>query len=169
MRQRGGIFDRAGLGAQFAGNDVEQGRFAGAVAADQADARAGRDAGGGVFQQRAAGDADREVVDDEHVRLLDECGCTTQSPKGRILARLVRHACAGFALIDDQIETRRLLVADDRGQQCVRLAAVVGLVVEKMIERRRQRLFDVLRVDDGADSGLFWSRSFVGRVCDEVD
>ena len=63
-------FDVAVLGRDVAGDDVEQRRLAGAVAADQADAGAGRNAGGGVFEQRAAGDADGEIVDDEHARLL---------------------------------------------------------------------------------------------------
>ena len=52
-------------------------------------------------------------------------------------------------LEQDQVETRRPVVAEDGGEQGVRLAAVVGLVVEEMVERRRQRLFDQLRVGDG--------------------
>jgi hypothetical protein len=32
----------------------------------------------------------------------------------------------------------------------MRLAAMVRLVIEKMIERRGERLFDILRIDDGA-------------------
>ena len=58
--------DVALLGRDVAGDDAEQRGLAGAVAADQADARAGRNARGGAFQQQAAGNADGEVVDDEH-------------------------------------------------------------------------------------------------------
>jgi hypothetical protein len=54
------------LGADVAGDDVEQRRLAGAVATDQPDASAGHDAGRGIFKKRAAGDADGEVVDDKH-------------------------------------------------------------------------------------------------------
>ena len=44
--------DGAVLGRHVAGDHVEQRGLAGAVAADQADAGAGDDAGGGAFQQR---------------------------------------------------------------------------------------------------------------------
>ena len=65
-------FDAAVLGRYVAGDHVEQRGLAGAVAADQADAGAGRDAGGCAFKQRAAGNAYGEVVDDKHARLLAE-------------------------------------------------------------------------------------------------
>jgi hypothetical protein len=65
---------------------------------------------------------------------------TTQSPKG-------------------------LVVADDRREQSVRLAAMVGLVVEEMIERRRQRLFDGLRGDYGAVA----DRATEGLVVEAID
>src|SRR5690606_5927505 len=48
----------------------------------------------------------------------------------------------GLALQNQQIEARRLVVAEDGGEQSMRLAAVMGLVIEKVIERRRQRLLD---------------------------
>ncbi len=58
--------DIALLGRHIAGDHVEQRGLAGAVASDQADAGAGRNAGRGIFQQCAAGNADSEIVDDEH-------------------------------------------------------------------------------------------------------
>ena len=54
------------LGRDVAGDDAEQSGLAGAVAADQADPRTGRDARRGTFQQLASGNADREIVNDEH-------------------------------------------------------------------------------------------------------
>jgi hypothetical protein len=63
------------LGVNLAGDDVEQRRLAGAVAADQADPGTGRDAGGGAFEQCTAGYADSEIVDHEHgARLVAEAG-----------------------------------------------------------------------------------------------
>ena len=58
--------DVALLSRNVAGNDAEQSGLAGAVAADQADPRTGRDARRGTFQQLASGNADREIVNDEH-------------------------------------------------------------------------------------------------------
>jgi hypothetical protein len=67
MRQRGG--------RDVAGDHAEQRGLAGAVAPNQADAGTARDARACAFKQRAAGDADGEIVDDEHgSRLLAECG-----------------------------------------------------------------------------------------------
>ena len=54
------------LGRDIAGDDVEQRGLAGAVTADQADPRAGRNAGGSSFQQYSTGNADSEIVNDEH-------------------------------------------------------------------------------------------------------
>jgi hypothetical protein len=59
-------FDVALLGGDVAGDDAEQRSLAGAVAADQADPRAGGDARRGAFQELAAGNADSEIVNDEH-------------------------------------------------------------------------------------------------------
>ena len=53
-----------------------------------------------------------------------------------------------LALIDYQIETGRKLVAVNGAQQCVGLATVVRLVIEKMIERGSQQLLNLLRIDD---------------------
>ena len=58
--------DLAGLGVEVAGDDVEQGGLAGAVAADQADARAVRDLHGGMIDQESARDADGKVFDAQH-------------------------------------------------------------------------------------------------------
>ena len=55
--------DGAGLGRQFAANCLEQRRFAGAVAADQTDARAGHDLRGAMIDQKSSGNPDRYVGD----------------------------------------------------------------------------------------------------------
>src|SRR6185437_4231582 len=74
-------FDVALFGWMVTRDDVEQSRLAGSVAADETHARARRNARGGVFDQRAAGDADGEVVEDEHAgafwptRLFDAMPC----------------------------------------------------------------------------------------------
>ena len=49
-----------------------------------------------------------------------------------------------------QVERRRGVLAAGDGEQRVRLAAMVGLVVEEMRQRRRQRLGDVGRPGDRA-------------------
>ena len=58
--------DVALFGRGIAGDDAEQRRLTGPVAADQPDPRAGRNARGGPFQQRPARNTDSEIVDDEH-------------------------------------------------------------------------------------------------------
>ncbi len=55
--------DGAGLGRQLAANGVEQRRFAGTVAADQADAGARHDLRRAVIDQKPSGDPDRDVGD----------------------------------------------------------------------------------------------------------
>ena len=73
--------DRAMLGRNIACDYAEQRRLAGAVAADQSDARAGGDARGRAFQQRAAGNADSQFVDHKHgSRLLAE-GAARSNPR----------------------------------------------------------------------------------------
>ena len=63
MRQRGGIVMVPALGRQIAADRVEQRRFADAVAADKADARAGHDLHRAVVDQKPSGDPDRDVGD----------------------------------------------------------------------------------------------------------
>ena len=63
MRQRGGIVMAAGFGRQLAADRVEQRRFADAVAADKADARAGHDLHRAVVDQKPSGNPDRNVGD----------------------------------------------------------------------------------------------------------
>src|SRR6185437_2881083 len=65
-------FDAAVFGRYVARDHVEQRSLAGTVAADEADPGPGRDTGGRVFEQRAAGNAYGQVVDDKHARLLAE-------------------------------------------------------------------------------------------------
>ena len=63
---------------------------------------------------------------------------------GMLLPRL------GLLLEDQKIERWCRCVADERRQEAVHLAAVMRLVIEKMIKRQRQRVFDLERVSDGA-------------------
>src|SRR5581483_6280246 len=63
-----------------------------------------------------------------------------------------RAAEAALPLKDDQIEARRLVVADNRGQQRMRLSAMVCLVIEEMIERGLKLLLDRLRIDESAEA-----------------
>src|SRR4051812_28042885 len=63
-----GHFDMALLGVMLARDDVEQSRLAGAVAADETDARARRNAHRRILDQGPPGDSDGEVVEDEHGR-----------------------------------------------------------------------------------------------------
>jgi hypothetical protein len=54
------------LGHDLAGDDAKERGLAGAVAADQADAGAVGQGGGGIFQERAPADPVGDVVDAEH-------------------------------------------------------------------------------------------------------
>src|SRR5262245_54086965 len=49
----------------------------------------------------------------------------------------------------------------------MRLAAVMRLVIEEMVERRGERLLDVLRVDDGTEADRF-SEIVLGQCADIV-
>ena len=62
--------DRAGLGRQFAADQPEERRLAGAVAADEADPRAARQRRGRAVDQQALAEPVGEAVDMEHGRLL---------------------------------------------------------------------------------------------------
>ena len=62
--------DAAGFGGELAADRAKQRRFAGAVAADQADARTGRDLHRGVVDQEPAGEPDRDVGDGQHARVV---------------------------------------------------------------------------------------------------
>ena len=55
--------DGAGLRRQLAANRLEQRRFAGTVAADKTDARAGHDLRGAMIDQKSSGNPDRYVGD----------------------------------------------------------------------------------------------------------
>ena len=56
----------AGLGRQFAGDDLEQRRLARAVAADEADLAAGRQRQAGIVDEKAPGDARGKIGDLKH-------------------------------------------------------------------------------------------------------
>ena len=64
--------DAAGFGRQIAADRVEQRRFADAVAADKADARAGHDLHRAVVDQKPSGDPDRDIGDGKHAALSPE-------------------------------------------------------------------------------------------------
>ena len=62
-----GEADVAGVGTDFAFNQGKQAGFAAAVFADQADAAAGGDAGGGLFEQNLAAALEVKAVDFYHI------------------------------------------------------------------------------------------------------
>ena len=64
--------DAAGFERQVAADRVKQRRFADAVAADKADARAGHDLHGAVVDQKPPGDPDRNIGDGKHAALSPE-------------------------------------------------------------------------------------------------
>ena len=68
MRQRGGSDDVAGVGVQPAGEQREQRRLAGAVAADQADLLAGLDGDAGAVEHELDAAAQGELSENEHAR-----------------------------------------------------------------------------------------------------
>ena len=70
MRARAGMSIAPCSSAELAGDGAEQRGLADAVAADQPDARAVRNARRGAIEQQAAGDADRDVVEHEHAAFL---------------------------------------------------------------------------------------------------
>jgi hypothetical protein len=59
-------FNVAMFGGDIMGDDVEQRALAAAVAPDESDARPRRDSHRGIFDEEAAGDANRQIVDDQH-------------------------------------------------------------------------------------------------------
>ena len=71
--------DAAVLRCHIAGDHREQRGLAGAVAPDQADARPGRNIDRSALDQRAAGDADGKVVDDQHGARFGRERCVVQS------------------------------------------------------------------------------------------
>ena len=79
-------FHAAVLGRDVTGDDVEQRGLAGAVAADQSDAGARRNACAGALQQRTAGNANGEIVDDKHYAPFGRAWRTTQPLAPRLQA-----------------------------------------------------------------------------------
>ncbi len=65
--------DAAGFRREVAGDGAEQGGFAGAIAPDQADAGTARKRNRGILDQKTAGDAQREIIYDEHGRFVRGC------------------------------------------------------------------------------------------------
>jgi len=62
--------DRAGIGLRRAANEGQEGRFAGAVAADQPDLAAGRDLRAGFIQQRSSANAVGQAGNRQHAVIL---------------------------------------------------------------------------------------------------
>ena len=58
------------------------------------------------------------------------------------------HSDAGLALEEHEVEGWGEVAAADPGEQAMRLAAMMGLVIEEMGERRPKRLGDVRRIGD---------------------
>lgn len=78
-----GVFgqaDRAGLGGEIAGDRLEQGGLAGAVAADEPGLGAGRQGQRGMIEKQAPRHAQREVVDDKHGRAFARDMSASQEP-----------------------------------------------------------------------------------------
>ena len=69
MRARRHV-DRTVLDSKLANDGAEQRGLADAVASDQPNARAIRDARGRAIQQEPAGDADRNVIQNEHAAFI---------------------------------------------------------------------------------------------------
>src|SRR6185369_4909284 len=97
--------DRAVLGRQLAADHLEQGRLAGAVAPDHADARAGRDLHGTLVNQKASGKADGEVGDSKHAALSPQGA--SNATRFCVSLTSVRIAVALLQLVEELFEMRR--------------------------------------------------------------
>ena len=71
------------IGLQLAGDQAQQRRLAGAVAADQGQARGGRHVQARALEQGAAGDAEGDVGEVEHGGRLIACAAAMPNP-GRL-------------------------------------------------------------------------------------
>src|SRR5947209_20455857 len=71
--------DRAALGRELAGDEPEQCRLADAVAADQADARSGRQHRARALEEKAGPEPVGEVVDLQHRRLMPSQSARVQA------------------------------------------------------------------------------------------
>src|SRR5262245_32721804 len=91
--------DLAVLGGDIAGDDVEQRALAAAVAADEADPRPLRNPDRGVLDQKPAGNADGQVVDDQHGVLYGGAHCAAQS-----LLRCARLGSDAGAFISQEVD-----------------------------------------------------------------
>jgi hypothetical protein len=96
---------RAVLGRELAADHLEQRRFAGAVASDQADAGAGRDLHGAAVDQKASGKADGEVGDGEHAALSPQGAAN--ATRFSVSIKLVRVAVALLQFVQELFEMRR--------------------------------------------------------------
>jgi hypothetical protein len=76
----GGESDFTRLRRDLAGDDAQERGLARAIAADETDARSGRQRGGGVMEQRASADLAGDVVDAEHRGAIAGRRC---GPQGR--------------------------------------------------------------------------------------
>jgi hypothetical protein len=81
MRAVLGKADLVAAGGQLAEDQLEQGRFADAVAAHQPDLGAGRQADGGVLEEFAAPGIEGQVGDLEHGGEKNPCPSSSQAPR----------------------------------------------------------------------------------------
>src|SRR5690606_31518381 len=96
------------------------------------------------------------------------CGLYAGAAPTRPLLDPARTRKTAFTLKDDQIKRWGGRVAPQAAQQTMHLSAVMGLVIEEMIQRRRQRLLDVNRIDDGAVAEVA-GKIGVGQRSDVID
>src|SRR5581483_298322 len=67
---------------------------------------------------------------------------------GRLSVDRAQSPVTRLALIDDQVEAWRSLIAENAADERVSLPTMVRLVIEKMIECGSEGLLDVLRIDE---------------------
>ena len=88
---------------------MEQRRFADAVAADEADPRAGHDLHRAVVDQQPSGNADRNIGDGKHAALSPDppANATDLSVKTERMSSSVQLVIAASQLVDQLAQTRR--------------------------------------------------------------
>src|SRR5262249_46239858 len=85
--------------------------------------------------------------DDLGTGLTPAFGLFWEDPSRGRLVEGADRSHSGLALKHDQVE-RRGIPGQGR-EQAMGLAAMMGLVIEKMVERRGKRLLDIARIADG--------------------
>src|SRR3546814_4125275 len=78
-------FDRSSIRGQLAGNQLQQSRFARAVATHETDLVAVGNGDGGILDDGASSDAICEIVDTEHGGARDSTAPAILHPRGTVL------------------------------------------------------------------------------------